>query len=162
MRREMVRQALCLAAAVVSLVGCSNREQRYESVCQIVRKQAVEVDDKGVTQQVDLELEWDPCPGDQVQIVRGDKDFAACLAGQHEGDYVSVRVRHWWDDRGYYRWDIDKIGDCTRTIEPESEGSYEKSQECSDKKIFGVLSGFECNRRPFRRLVAVCPWMARN
>jgi len=46
-------------------------------------------------------------------------------------------VKHWWDDRGYFVWDVYKVGACSRDIEPGSEGSYEKSQECSDQTNYG-------------------------
>jgi hypothetical protein len=111
---------------------------------------------------VDLELEWDPCPGDQFQVIRGNKDFAACTEKYAEGDYVPVRVKQWWDERGFYRWDIFQLGDCTREIDPEAEGSFEKSQECTDVVQYGRTTGFDCLRRPERKLVRVCPWMARR
>ena len=50
----------------------------------------------------------------------------------------------------------------TRQIEPNSEGSDEKSQDCRDKVMYGHFAGFSCNRRPFEGLVSVCPWMARD
>ena len=40
--------------------------------------------------------------------------FAECTAKYDVGDEVPVYVRHWWDDRGYYRWDIERMGDCWR------------------------------------------------
>lgn len=150
-----------IAPLAFALAGCA-KENRFESVCQIIRRDAVEVDDKGTVEQVDIELEWDPCPGDQFQVIRGGSEFAACTAQYKVGDYVPVRVKHWWDGRGYYRWDVYQVGDCARTVEPDAEGSYEKSQECSDLKQFGRTAGFDCNRRPFKKLVRVCPWMARN
>lgn len=155
-----VKRVLFLTACL-TLIGC-HQDHRFESVCQIVRKQAVEQNDKGETEQVDVELEWDPCPGDQFQVVRGGKDFAACMAQYEVGEMVPVRVEHWWDNRGYYRWDVYQIGACDRTIEPDTEGSYEKSQECDDNQAFGYTNGFACSRRPFKDLVTVCPWMARN
>ena len=131
-------------------------------MCQLIRRDVVEADEKGEPQLLDVELEWDPCPGDQFQVVRGGKDFAKCMSRYPVGEMLPVRVVHWWDNRGYFRWDVYQVGECSRTPEPEAEGSYEKSQECSNKDNYGQVSGFECSRRPFRKLVSVCPWMSRG
>jgi hypothetical protein len=144
------------------IAGCGKQEHRFESVCQIVRKDIVEKDDKGEAEILDVELEWDPCPGDQFQVVRGGRDFAACMKDAEVGSLVPVQVKHWWDDRGYFTWDVYKIGNCAREIEANSEGSYEKSQECSDEVMYGRTAGVSCSRRPFKQLVQVCPWMARQ
>jgi hypothetical protein len=149
------------ALALVALVGCTPKEERFESACQLVRRAVVEEDAKGNPELVDVELEWDPCPGEQVQIVRGGVDFAKCMAKYEIGDLLPVRVLHQWDERGYYKWDLYQVGDCTRPIEVESEGSYEKSQECESQKAYGRTNGFNCSRRPFRELVRICPWTAR-
>ncbi len=156
-------QLLLVTAAFALLTSaCSKPEHRFESTCQLVRRDVVEEDDKGVAQVVDVELEWDPCPGDQFQVVRGGKDFAACMQQYEVGKLLPVLVKHWWDNRGYYVWDVYQVGQCKREIEPKSEGSYEKSQECSEVEMYGHDSGFSCSRRPFKGLVSTCPWMARQ
>jgi len=160
--RLKLAQSLVSAALAVSVVGCGKHEQRFESTCQLVRRDVVETNDKGETEVVDVELEWDPCPGDQFQVVRGGKEFAKCMNQYEVGKLLPVLVKHWWDDRGYFVWDVYKIGACERPIESESEGSYEKSQECSDQTAYGMTNGFSCNRRPFKGLVSTCPWMARQ
>lgn len=142
--------------------GCNNQERKFESVCQVVSRHVVDTDADGGAELVDIELEWDPCPGDQFQVIRGDKAFAACTAKYEPGTYVPVRVTQWWDERGFYRWDIHQVGDCTRKIEPEAEGSYEKSQECTEVVQYGHTTGFDCLRRPEHKLVSICPWMARK
>jgi hypothetical protein len=121
-----VRVALA-AVVALSATACS-KGRRYESAVQIIRREAVEKSADGATEVVDFELEWDACPGDQFQVIRGSKAFAECTAKYEVGDMVPVYVKHWWDDRGYYRWDIERMGDCWRTIEPDSAGSYEKCQ----------------------------------
>jgi hypothetical protein len=122
----------------------------------------VEQDDHGEVAQADFKFEWDPCPGDQFQVVRGGREFARCMKKYETGDYMSVRVRHVWDTRGFYRWEVTQIGDCPHAPEPEAEGSYEQSQECSDEVHHGRTVGFHCSRRPEKKLVAICPWMARQ
>ena len=161
MRQKLEPIVASLAFALV-LTACGKHEQRFESTCQIVRRDVVEKDSQGAPEILDVELEWDPCPGDQFQVVRGGKAFAACMQRYEVGQLVPVLVKHWWDDRGYYVWDVYKIGDCARAIEPGVEGSYEKSQECSDVAAHGRAIGFACDRRPFKGLVSTCPWMARQ
>lgn len=148
-------------AALLLLAGCAS-ERRYESACQIVSKYVVEQDDKGEPTQVDVEMEWDPCPGDQVQMVRGGADFAKCMAKWNPGDYVPVKVVHFFDSRGYWDWDLYEIGGCARPIESGSYGSYAKSRECSDAKTHGHPYGFDCALLPEKRLGGICPWMKRE
>ena len=154
--------ALVAALALSTLVACTPREERFESVVQVVSRVDVEKNDKGEVEQVDFEFEWDPCPGDQFQVVRGGKELAKCMEKYGKGDYVSATVKHFWDPHGYYRWDIEKLGDCSREIESTSEGSFERSQECGEHRMYGRPSGFECSRRPFRKLLGACPFMARE
>jgi hypothetical protein len=150
-----------IAMGFLGLAAC-HRERTFESVCQIVRQEVVEADEAGAPRVLDVELEWTPCPGDQFQVVRGGAAFARCMSRYHAGDEVPVIVRHIWDSRGQYTWDLERVGDCGRAIEPGAEGSFEKSQECHVDQSFGRPYGFTCNRRPFERLVHVCPWMARQ
>lgn len=127
-----------------------------------MRRDVVEADANGTPEVIDLELEWDPCPGDQFQVVRGGQEFAKCVERYPNGSLVPVQVLQWWDQRGYYTWDIYRVGECSRRIEPGAEGSYEKSQECREETMHGARTGFFCSRRPNAQLVAVCPWMSRN
>jgi hypothetical protein len=160
--RPKLEQFLVCSALALSLLACGKHEQRFESTCQLVGRDVVDVNDQGEAEVLDVELEWDPCPGDQFQVVRGGKQFAKCMEQYEVGKLLPVLVKHWWDDRGYFVWDVYKIGNCERPIESESEGSYEKSQECSEQKNYGLPNGFSCNRRPFKGLVSTCPWMARQ
>ena len=161
MKRRALGVAIAVAICAVASSGCS-RVRRYESAVQVVRKEVVEKAPDGSVTQIDFEVEWDACPGDQFQVIRGGKAFADCTSKYEVGDTAPVYVRHWWDDRGYYRWDIERMGDCWRTIEPESAGSYEKGQECKEVENHGFKTGFTCSRKPFRSLVKRCPWMARE
>lgn len=134
---------------------------RYESVVQIIDRDVVEQEGDKVTQ-VDVEVEWDPCPGDQFQMIRGGTDFATCTEKYKVGDYVPVVALHWFDPRGYYRWDIERLGDCKHRIEERTPGSYEKGQECRDILQYTRKAGFTCSRKPKKQLVAKCPWMRRE
>jgi hypothetical protein len=153
---------LSVPLVLVALTGCKPKERSFESVCQVIRKEPVEVDSEGKLLQFDVELEWDPCPGDQYQVVRGGGDFGRCMEKYKIGDLVPVRVVQLWDTRGYFFWDVYEVGDCARPVERAVEGSYEKSQECSDTTAYGRVNGFSCSRKPFKQLVSICPWMSRN
>lgn len=161
MYRGGVRRVLA-AAVVLLLASCSHRERRFESVCQIVRTSEVEEDETGKVTQFDVEMEWDPCPGDQFQVVRGGAEFAECMKKHEAGEYVPVKVVQNWDTRGYYVWDVEQVADCPRPPQPGVHGSYEKSQECNETKAHGHTDGFACSRKPFRQLISICPWMARE
>lgn len=159
--RVKTTRALHVIGALALLSGCHPSE-RFEAACQLVRTEVVDQDDKGKPTIFDIELEWDACPGDQFQVVRGSGAFGECMKQHEVGSLVRVEVEHFWDTRGYYTWDVSKVGNCARPIEKDSEGSYEKSQECRDVEHHGQKVGFLCSRRPFAGLVDVCPWMARN
>lgn len=169
MRRSGVAlgTGLALACAVAAAISAAKaaatpKPDRYESVCQIVARRNVERDEANVPTLVDLELEWDPCPGDQFQFVRGGKEFAACTEKYELGELVPVTVVHYWDPHGFYTWDIERLGDCKHAVDPAAEGSFEKSQECNETASYGNDNGFRCDRLPNKGLVKVCPWTARN
>ena len=147
--------------SAAALASCHPSET-FESVCQLIRAEAVEVDGQGRPLLYEIELEWDPCPGEQFQVVRGGAEFAACMKDHEVGELLPVEVEHFWTARGYYRWEVTKVGGCDRPMDLDAEGSYEKSQECHDVVQHGQKVGFMCSRKPFARLVNVCPWMARN
>ncbi len=155
-----MKRVLALSS-VLLLTACAPKESHWESVCQIVSRTPVDEDKDGI-RLVDMELEWDACPGDQFQVVRGGKDFAACTAKYKEGQYVPVQVLHYWDERGYYRWTVEKVGDCARDVQRGAPGSFEKGQACEDVVYHGRVAGFRCSRKADKKLVSICPWMARE
>lgn len=144
------------------LAGCGKKETHWEAVCQIVGRHVVERLPDGTPALTDMELEWDPCPGDQFQVIRGGKDFSACITKYKDGLLVPVQVLHYWDERGYYRWTLEKVGDCRVDVQAEAPGSFEKGQMCTDVVHHGRKAGFHCSRRPEKELVSICPWMARQ
>jgi hypothetical protein len=146
---------------LLALASCRTKERHFESVCQLIRFDVLEAEGNKPTQ-VELELEWDPCPGDQFQVLRGGPEFAACMSRHRVGDMLSVGVVQKWDPHGFYTWDIERIAECRRDPDAGSEGSYEKSQECHEIKLQGVPYGFRCSKRPEKDLVKVCPWMKRD
>jgi hypothetical protein len=114
-----------------TLAGCHPSE-RFESVGQIVHSEVIEADDKSKPLVHEIEFEWSPCPGDQFQVVRGGAEFAECVKQYAVGEMATIHVQRFGDGRGYYRWDVTRIGECERPMQPDAEGSYEKSAECTD------------------------------
>lgn len=162
MSRSPLSPASSLVLACSLAIASCHPTERFESVCQVIRTEVVETKADGAVEMLDVELEWDPCPGEQYQVVRGGAEFAACMKQHKVGDLVPVEVVHFWDRRGYYRWDLTRVGACERPVQPDVEGSYEKSQECHEVFHHGRKAGFMCSRKPFRDLVEVCPWLARD
>lgn len=161
----MPRGFLHLVLALSFASAACHPSERFEAVGQLLRSDVIEVDEKDNKRatMLEVEIEWDSCPGDQFQVIRGGADFAACVKQRHEnGDYVTLIVVRFWDTRGFYRWEVVKVGECDRPMQVDAEGSYEKSQECEDIIHHGVKVGFTCSRKPFAKLVSVCPWMARD
>ncbi len=152
----------CVAIAGALVAACTHPETHYESTVLMVSRHDVQKDSKGEVTIADFELEWDPCPGDQFEFVRGGREFSACMKKYSQGDYLPVNVVHYWDSHGFYRWDVYRVGDCTRIIEPDSEGTYDRSQRCTNHDMHGEASGFDCDRHAPQRLLLVCPWLARR
>ncbi|MCC6644962.1 MAG: hypothetical protein IT374_05245 [Polyangiaceae bacterium] len=162
MRRIELRVvAWALALAALS-TGCRRKDKTYESVVQLVRYDAPETGDDGKPLYADVELEWDPCPGDQIEVVRGDAAFAACMAKHELGEMLVAEVRTAWDARGFYRWDITKVADCDRPPQAGDTASFEKIQECGDVTLHGQKAGYRCLRKPYADLIKICPWMRRD
>lgn len=153
---------LVALVAIGCLSACHRKPKSYESVVQLVRYDVADRDGEGKPVLADVELEWDPCPGDQIEIVRGGPAFAECMGKHKVGEMLPAHVRTSWDERGYYRWDITKVAECDRPPMEDDVSSFEKVQECKDVKLHGVQVGFECNRQPYAELIKICPWMKRN
>jgi hypothetical protein len=131
----------------------------YESRVTILRNDAVRVDDAGRPRIVDVDIDWRECPGEQLENVRGDAAFAACVGKFASGSVVPVRVEHRWAEREeHYTWHVSEIGGCPRAYDAEDKGSFTLVQECVDVKEHGEVVGFRCDRVPKADLVAKCPW----
>jgi hypothetical protein len=150
-----------LASAVAAEEMGRRPEHRYESVVQLTGTRVVQKAETGEAELADYDLEWDPCPGDQMQTIRGNGAFATCMARYVPGDYLPAKVVHYWDSRGFWRYDLTEVGGCVHPVEPDAPGAFELSQECTDVQSFGVTTGFSCRRRPEHGLITTCPWMAK-
>lgn len=151
---------VALALALAGTLSCSNK-QTYHTTVELTRVHVFGKDPKAPGM-MDVELRYSECPGDARKLIRGDKDFAKCALDFKKGAKVPVDVVSVYNsDRGAYRSDIVKIGDCPIKVDAKDEANYEQIQECSDLKMSGGVAGVHCDRTRNPALVAKCPWLKR-
>lgn len=158
-----MRRGLVLTIGVVLVVtGCRHQTSHYETNVEVTRIAKVRRDDAGKPMVVDVEVKFVDCPGDQVEVVRGGPEFAACIDEHRVGDKLKVSIDHVWSSEGYYTSKIVKLGDCARAVDPDDEASYAMVRECDDWKVNGQKVGFECRYVPEKKLIKACPWFRRR
>lgn len=155
--------AVALAASLgSSLVGCHERPKDYQTQVQITRKTVVKRDEQKRALTGDVEFSYFDCPGDQVEVVRGGKDFYACMEKYEVGAKVPVRMTWSWNREGHYQWSVYEVGGCARPPDPLDEASFQMVQECEELFVNGASVGFRCNRVPQKALLDKCPWFRRH
>jgi hypothetical protein len=155
-----MRLAAFAALASIVVAGCSGKKT-YHTTVELTRVHPFGRDPKAPGM-MDIELRYSECPGDARKLIRGDKEFAKCAVGFKTGAKVPVDVVSTYvSDRGAYRSEIVKIGDCTIKTDPKDEANYEQIEECTDLKMSGGVVGVHCDRTRNAALVAKCPWLRR-
>jgi hypothetical protein len=150
------------AALAVSLAGCGKKTKSYVANVEIQRFD-MRADDKGKPLSADLEFSYFECPGTQIEVIRGNGEFATCMKKHKLGDKVPVKIEHHWSDAdGAWDWDVLEVGECKRPYEEGDEASFDTVQECEDIKAHGATVGFHCNRIPQKALLEKCPWFGRH
>ena len=161
--KKMSRR-LSLAAVVVVLVstGC-HRPKNYEANVEVTRVSPIRKDEAGKVLTQDFEFSFVECPGTQIEVVRGDAQFAACTSKYKVGDKVKLAIEHrYGSDEGAWKWVVKKIGDCDRVQDPNDEASYALVRECEDWQVNGTRVGFQCKYTPEKKLIDKCPWFRRR
>lgn len=149
-----------LVVAFATVAGCS-RKQSWHTKVEITRLHPFGKDLKAPTL-MDIELKYSECPGDARKLIRGDKEFATCALAFKTGQKVEVEVVSTWNsERGSYRSDILKIGDCAIKADPKDEANYERVEACSELKMTGAVVGVHCDRKRTDALIQKCPWLRR-
>ena len=156
--RTMMGLALVASVATVSC----HRTKSYDTEVEITRISVVRKDDAGKPVTTDFEFSYASCPGTQIETVRGDGKFSACVARYSVGQKVKVHLDHQWDDEGHYVSVVRKVGDCDRTVDPNDEASFTLLRECEDWEVSGAKVGFQCSMKPEKGLLAKCPWFQRH
>lgn len=158
-------RAAGLAMVIVIVTGasaCHRRKQHYETTVEVTRVSAVRSDDANKPLTLDVEVSYSECPGAELEVVRGGADFAACASKYKVGDKVKLGIDHEASEEGNYKWTIRKVGDCTRTPDPNDEAPYAMVRECDDRSVNGSRVGFQCKQIPDKALVDKCPWFKRR
>jgi len=155
-------RTLAFGAVVVATVAACHRPKRYDTNVEVTRISVVRKDQTGKPLTLDFEVSYSECPGTQIEVIRGDAEFAACASKYKVGDKVGVAIDHEWADEGHYKWTIRKIGDCARATDPDDEASYAMVRECDDWSVNGTRVGFQCKYIPEKKLIDKCPWFRRR
>lgn len=152
---------LALASAVALSPAACAKPESFTSTVTIEQTQLFGGADAPVV--MDVHMLFSECPGAQRKVVRGDKAFAACAKKYKTGDKVPVEILVTYrSERGDYRNEVVKLGDCARTVDPKDEASYEVVQDCRDVVVNGVVTGVHCDRTRNDALIAKCPWFRRK
>lgn len=153
---------LGLVAASLPLAGC-HKSKTYEATVEVTRVASTRKDENGVPVSMDVELSYVECPGTQIEVIRGGKDFAACVQQKVKvGDKVKVKLEHHWDPEGFYDFDVFEVQGCPRPPDPNDEASYKMVRECSDWNVNGARVGFQCNYQDKKELNKKCPWFKKR
>lgn len=155
-------QGLFLAVVALGGVGGCHKAKHYDANVEITRVSVVRRDENGRALTTDVEFSYVECPGTQIETIRGDEAFSACVSKHPVGAKVPVKVEHHWDPDGQYTWDVHQIADCKRTPDPNDEASFAVVRECQDLKVNGASVGFECQITPKKELLAKCPWFGKH
>jgi len=149
-----------IAGILLTCSACS-RSTRHTTKVEVVQAQVF--GGEGGPSILDLDLLFTECPGAQRKIIRGDKAFAGCAKKIAKGDKLEVELLTTYKaDRGEYRSEIVKVGECERKVDPKDDASYEVVQQCTDVTIHGIVTGVHCDRTRSDELVAKCPWFRRK
>lgn len=153
--------SLLLVASLGLLTACES-PKKFTTTMEVVQFEPFK-DEKNATTTVALELRYADCPGDARRILRADKKFAECAGPLKAGDKLKTDlVSTWQSEKGSYRSDVVKIGDCPLKQDPKDEANYEMVNTCTDVVTTGTVVGTRCDRTRSKELVAKCPWLKRK
>ena len=145
----MRRAALALALA--GTLSCAKKQQTYHTTVELTRVHPFGKDPK-LPVMMDVELRYSECPGDSRKLIRGDKEFAKCALGLKTGAKVPVDVVSTYSpERGVFRSEIVKIGDCPIKTDPKDEKLFEAYTKLEDDadKAFRTCYAEETLSAPF-------------
>ena len=153
--------AVVAALACGALVGCKGKPQRFSTTIEIVQVRTFGA--AAGPKMTDLELKYTTCPADARQIMRVGKEFSECGTKLKVGDKLKAEVVLSWNaERGLYRNELVKLGECTVKLDPKDEANYQMVEACAESKASGVVVGVRCDRGRSEALLAACPWLRRN
>jgi hypothetical protein len=143
------------------LAGCE-RSQTYTTTVELVDIEHFG-EPPATAQQVNFELRYADCPGDNRRILRGGKDLAACTKDLKEGARVPLEIlSKYSSEKGGYRSEVKKIAGCPVKWDPKEEANYEMTSVCTDIETTGAVVGVHCDRSRPKALVEKCPFLRRK
>lgn len=164
MRGSMRPARFAIAAAFLlaaSVIGCE-KPKHFTTTMEILQVEPFK-DDKGAVSTVGLELRYADCPGDARRILRGDNKYAACSGALKAGDKLKAEfVSTWQSEKGSYRSEVVKLGECAFKQDPKEEANFEMVNTCSDVTTTGAVVGIHCDRTRSKELIEKCPWLKRK
>ena len=165
MSRWRVGKGILVSGGVIAtllLAGC-HRSKTYEASVEVTRVDAIQTDEAGNPIATDVELSYIDCPGTQVEVLRGGREFSSCVQQKLKvGDKIKVKLEHHWNPEGRYDYDIFEVQGCPRPPDPNDEASYKVVRECNDWNVNGTRVGFQCNYQDKKDLNKQCPWFKRR
>jgi hypothetical protein len=148
--------------AVVALAGCKQKSQTFSTTVEVVQLRQFGGGGNG-PKLTDLEVRFDKCPGDARQVMRLGKELSECGGKLKVGDKPTAEVALSWNsERGVYRNEITRLGDCAVKLDPKDEANYQSFENCSEVKATGMTVGVRCERTRSEAVLAACPWLRRN
>ncbi|MCB1141324.1 MAG: hypothetical protein H7A24_14360 [Leptospiraceae bacterium] len=158
-----MKSTIIILGFVLLFSGCKKGPIVYQAEVTLNRMEIVRSDEKKNPLLIDVELLYSTCPGTQIEILRSGRQLAECLLSKRKkGDKVQAEIIWKWNSLGYYNWEVVKIDDCERMIDPNDEATYNMIEECEDMVIYGAVVGFKCDRIPNDKLIDKCPWFKRE
>ncbi len=155
--------SLLLGIAVVSGASGCHRPKTYDARVEVTRVSPVRKDEQGTVLTTDVEVSYVECPGTQIEVIRGGREFSKCIAEKVKvGDKVSIKLEHHFDPEGFYDYDVFEIQGCPRPPDPHDEASYKMVRECADWNVNGVRVGFQCKYQNKSELNRQCPWFRKR
>lgn len=158
-RRE--RFVRVVGVSVLALLGCKQKPQSFSTTVEVMQ---VRMFGGGTGPKLtDLDVKYDRCPGDARQIMRLGKEFSECGSKLKAGDKLKADVvLSWSSERGVYRNEITRLGDCPVKLDPKDEANYQSFENCTEVKATGMVVGVRCERTRSEAVLAACPWLRRN
>ena len=142
------------------LAGCSKAETFTTNVELVDIEYFGDAPDKA--KQINLEMRYADCPGENRRVLRGDKDLAACLKDVKEGQKVPmVIVSKYQGDKGGYRSEVTQLAGCPVKMDGKDEANYEMTSVCTELKTTGAVVGVHCDKSRPKELIAKCPFLRR-
>lgn len=157
----MSSRAIAMLVLGLGLSACEQAKQ-YTTTVEIIQVERFGQAPEAASQ-MNVELRYAECPADGRRVIRIGDDTARCSRAIKAGDKVKAEITtKYVADRGSYRSEIVKLGECAVKLDPKEEANYEVVQTCTDIVTTGAVVGVRCDRTRNADLVAKCPWLRRR